>query len=65
MVMSTERLAYWQHRRNQYSSKPADSKKLAASKRICLRCRKPFKSSWIGNRRCHRCLQIEDNGMDI
>ena len=47
---------YWRKRQADYSSKPADSPKLKSDNRICLRCRKIFLSSWVGNRMCGRCI---------
>ena len=52
---------YWRKRRAEYSSKPADSPKLKSNNRECLRCRKMFKSSWIGNRMCWRCVDAGDS----
>lgn len=32
--------------------------KYAPTTRLCLMCRKPFRSSWIGNRTCGECAEI-------
>ena len=41
-------------------SPPADPEVVArqvAAKRVCLRCRQPFNSTWSGNRLCKLCIR--------
>jgi hypothetical protein len=45
-----------------YAAKPPASPKLNTASRSCLRCNKKFKSSWIGNRMCWRC--VDANGSE-
>jgi hypothetical protein len=42
-----------------YQTKPKPSPKLKTAMRICLLCQKAFESTWIGNRRCRGCLDLE------
>ncbi len=35
--------------------KPEPERSYEAKPRLCLKCRKPFVSTWPGNRVCQRC----------
>ncbi len=38
-----------------YNKKPRKRRIGEAKTRLCLKCRKPFKSEWSGERLCKRC----------
>lgn len=49
-----------QDRHRQDRKRPTSSKKVKVAQRTCLRCKKTFKSEWIGNRMCPPCIRAGD-----
>ncbi len=45
--------------REHYRSKPEPEREDEAKARLCLKCRKPFVSSWPGERVCQSCKSLQ------
>jgi hypothetical protein len=45
--------------------KPPISSRVEEADRTCLGCGRRFPSTWIGNRQCHQCKKVTDQGNPV